>query len=157
LCEQFQVGNKVRLAGRITAHRNMGKSQFLDLSDLTGRLQIYINLKELTPAQVEIFQLLDLGDFLGVTGECFITKMGEPTVRVTDFTVLTKTLRPLPDKWHGVSDVEIQYRQRYLDLVANPQSRVTFRQRIEIIRRIRLFLQERGFLEVETPMMQGIA
>jgi lysyl-tRNA synthetase class 2 len=157
LCEQFQVGNKVRLAGRITAHRNMGKSQFLDLSDLTGRLQIYVNLKELTADQVEIFQLLDLGDFLGVTGECFITKMGEPTVRVADFTVLTKTLRPLPDKWHGVNDVEIQYRQRYLDLVANPQSRGIFRQRIEIVRRIRLFLQERGFLEVETPMMQAIA
>jgi lysyl-tRNA synthetase, class II len=152
----FAEGKKVRIAGRITAHRNMGKSQFLDLSDVTGRLQIFISLKELSPEQAEIFGLIDLGDFLGVEGECFFTRTGEPTIRVERFQILSKTLRPLPDKWHGVSDVEIRYRQRYLDLVANPASRDLFLRRIRIVRQIRQFLQDRGFLEVETPMMQAI-
>src|SRR6516164_4135231 len=152
----FTEGKRVRIAGRITAHRNMGKSQFLDLSDISGRLQLFISLKELSPEQAEIFGLIDLGDFLGVEGECFLTKTGEPTVRVRRFQILAKSLRPLPDKWHGVSDVEIRYRQRYLDLVANPASRELFLRRIRIVRQIRQFLQDRGFLEVETPMMQAI-
>src|SRR5215510_9328211 len=146
----FVEGQRVRLAGRITAHRNMGKSQFLDLSDVTGRLQIYISLKELSPEQAEIFGLIDIGDFLGVEGECFLTRTGEPTVRVERFQILSKALRPLPDKWHGVSDVEVRYRQRYLDLVANPPSRDIFVSRIRIVSQIRQFLQDRGFLEVET-------
>ena len=153
----FAEGNNVRIAGRITAHRNMGKSQFIDLSDISGRLQVYINLKELPPDQAEIFQLLDLGDFLGVEGECFLTKTAEPTVRAKSFRLLSKTLRPLPDKWHGVADVEMRYRQRYLDLVANPESREIFLKRIQIVRQIRRFLEDRGFLEVETPIMQPIA
>jgi lysyl-tRNA synthetase class 2 len=153
----FAEGKKVRIAGRITAHRNMGKSQFLDLSDISGRLQIFVNLKELSPEQAEIFGLIDIGDFLGVEGECFLTRTGEPTVRVAWFQILSKALRPLPDKWHGVSDVEIRYRQRYLDLVANPPSRDIFVSRIRIVSQIRKFLQDRGFLEVETPMMQAIA
>jgi lysyl-tRNA synthetase class 2 len=153
----FAEGKNVRVAGRITAHRNMGKSQFLDLSDISGRLQVYINLKELPPDQAEVFQLLDLGDFLGVEGECFVTKTGEPTVRAKSFRLLSKTLRPLPDKWHGVADVEMRYRQRYLDLVANPESREIFLKRIQIVRQIRRFLEDRGFLEVETPIMQPIA
>src|SRR5262245_61837384 len=152
----FTEGKKVRIAGRITAHRNMGKSQFLDLSDITGRLQIFVSLKELSPEQTEIFGLIDLGDFLGIEGECFLTRTGEPTVRVERFQILSKSLRPLPDKWHGVTDVEIRYRQRYLDLVANPASRDLFLCRIRIVRQIRRFLQDRGFLEVETPMMQAI-
>jgi lysyl-tRNA synthetase, class II len=155
--DSFAEGRQVRAAGRITAHRNMGKSQFLDLSDISGRIQIYVNLRECAPEQAEIFQLLDLGDFLGVEGECFITKTGEPTIRVNQFTVLTKTLRPLPDKWHGIADVEIRYRRRYLDLIANPESRKIFLQRSRAIREIRHFLDERGFIEVETPMMQAIA
>jgi lysyl-tRNA synthetase class 2 len=155
--ERFAEGRLVRAAGRITAHRNMGKSQFLDLSDISGRIQIFVNLKECAPEQAEIFQLLDLGDFLGVEGECFVTKTGEPTIRVHQFQVLTKTLRPLPDKWHGITDVETRYRQRYLDLISNPESRKIFLQRSRAIREIRNFLDERGFIEVETPMMQAIA
>ena len=155
--EQFAEGRCERIAGRITAHRDMGKSHFLDLTDSTGRLQIFIHAKEVGPEAYEIFQLLDMGDFLGIEGECFITKTGEPTLRVKSLTVLSKALRPLPDKWHGLSDVETRYRQRYLDLLANPESKAVFKQRIAIVREIRRFLEERGFLEVETPMMQAIA
>jgi lysyl-tRNA synthetase, class II len=153
----FEQGARVRVAGRITAHRNMGKSQFLDLSDVSGRIQVYINVKELAVDQAGIFQNLDIGDFLGVEGDCFVTKSGEPTIRVDKFQILSKTLRPLPDKWHGVSDIEIRNRQRYLDLIANPTSRDIFLARSRIIREIRQYLNERGFLEVETPMMQAIA
>src|ERR1700723_2324002 len=135
----------------------MGKSQFLDLSDVSGRLQVYLNLKELPLEQAGIFQLLDIGDFLGVEGECFVTKSGEPTIRVDLFQILSKTLRPLPDKWHGVSDIEIRNRQRYLDLIANPAAREPFVLRSRMIREIRQYLDERGFLEVETPMMQPVA
>jgi len=155
--ERFADGNHERIAGRITAHRDMGKSHFLDLSDSTGRLQIFIHAKEVGPEAYEIFKLLDMGDFLGVEGETFITKTGEPTLRVKTLTVLAKALRPLPDKWHGLSDVETRYRQRYLDLLANPESKNVFKQRIAIVREIRRFLEDRGFLEVETPMMQPIA
>jgi len=155
--QAFVEGERVRVAGRLTAHRNMGKSQFLDLSDVTGRLQAYINLKELPADQAGIFQLLDIGDFLGVEGECFVTKTGEPTIRVEKFQILAKTLRPLPDKWHGITDIEIRNRQRYLDLIANPGSRDIFLMRSRIIREIRQYLDDRGFLEVETPMMQAIA
>jgi lysyl-tRNA synthetase, class II len=155
--QAFREGVRVRVAGRITAHRNMGKSQFLDLSDVSGRIQVYINLKELAVDQAGIFQNLDIGDFLGIEGDCFVTKSGEPTIRVEKFEILSKTLRPLPDKWHGVSDIEIRNRQRYLDLIANPTSRDIFLTRIRIIREIRQYLDERGFLEVETPMMQAIA
>jgi lysyl-tRNA synthetase, class II len=155
--QAFAEGQRVVVAGRITAHRNMGKSQFLDLSDVTGRLQVYINLKELPVEQVAIFQLLDIGDFLGVEGECFITKTGEPTVRANTFQILAKTLRPLPDKWHGISDIEIRNRQRYLDLIANPAARDRFIVRSRIVREIRQYLDKRGFVEVETPMMQPLA
>ncbi|MBV9104827.1 MAG: lysine--tRNA ligase [Verrucomicrobia bacterium] len=155
--QAFAEGTRVRVAGRITAHRNMGKSQFLDLSDVSGRLQIYINLKQLPGEQAGIFQLVDIGDFLGVEGECFVTKTGEPTIRVEKFRILSKTLRPLPDKWHGITDIEIRNRQRYLDLIANPASREIFLTRSRVVREIRQYLEERGFLEVETPMMQPIA
>ena len=155
--ERFAEGGHERIAGRITAHRDMGKSHFLDLTDSTGRLQVFIHAKEVGPEAYEIFQLLDMGDFLGVEGECFITKTGEPTIRVSKLTVLSKALRPLPDKWHGLADVETRYRQRYLDLLANPESKEVFKKRIAIVREIRRFLEDRGFLEVETPMMQPIA
>ena len=154
---RFAEGNAERAAGRITAHRDMGKSHFLDLTDATGRIQIFLHAKEIGPEQFEIFKLLDLGDFIGVEGETFTTKTGEPSIRVKSFTMLSKALRPMPDKWHGVADVEIKYRQRYLDLLANPDSRAIFLKRIAIVREIREFLQARGFLEVETPMMQTIA
>src|ERR1700676_1561272 len=116
--QAFAEGQRVRVAGRITAHRNMGKSQFLDLSDVSGRLQVYINLKELPGEKAGIFQLLDLGDFFGGEGEALVTKTGEPTIRVEKFQILSKTLRPLPDKWHGISDIDIRNRQGYLDLIA---------------------------------------
>ncbi len=155
--QAFAEGERIRVAGRITARRDMGKSQFLDLSDISGRLQVYINLKGLTAEQAGIYGLLDIGDFLGVEGEGFVTRTGEPTIRVEKFQILAKTLRPLPDKWHGVSDIEIRNRQRYLDLIANPASRAIFLARSQIIREIRQYLDQRGFLEVETPMMQPIA
>jgi len=155
--ELFAEGKSMNVAGRLTAHRDMGKSHFLDLSDGTGRIQIYLNSKAFSAEQWEIFQLLDLGDFLGVEGECFLTKTGEPSIKVHTFTVLSKALRPMPAKWHGLSDVETRYRQRYLDLLANPESREVFEKRITIVREIRRFLEDRGFLEVETPMMQSIA
>lgn len=154
---KFAEGAALRLAGRITAHRDMGKSQFLDLSDATGRMQIFLHAKEIGDEQYAIFKHLDLGDFVGVEGEAFTTRTGEPTLRVKRFEVLAKSLRPLPDKWHGVQDTEIKYRQRYLDLIANPESREVFQKRIAIVRAIRRFLEDRGFIEVETPMMQTIA
>ena len=153
----FAEGRALRTAGRVTAHRDFGKSHFLDLSDLTGRIQIYLNAKNLTPAQAELFALLDIGDFVGVEGEGFTTKTGEPTVRVREFQILGKALRPLPDKWHGLADVEARYSQRYLDLVANARSREIFLTRSKVLRAIRDFFHARGFLEVETPMMQPVA
>jgi lysyl-tRNA synthetase, class II len=156
LRSQFAEGKILRAAGRITAYRDMGKSHFLDLSDITGRIQIFAHAKELGQEAFEIFRLLDIGDFIGVEGECFITKTGEITLRARKIEVLSKALRPLPDKWHGVQDAEKKYRQRYLDLISNPRSREIFHQRIQIIREIRNYLETRGFLEVETPMMQAI-
>jgi len=152
----FEEGKAVSLAGRITAYRDMGKSRFLDLSDIGGRMQVYLNGKELDEATLAVAAQLDIGDFIGVRGEYFTTKTGEPSVRGTSLVILSKSLRPLPDKWHGVQDSETRYRQRYLDLIANPGSRQTFLQRSAIVREIRRFLDERGFLEVETPMMQAI-
>ncbi len=152
----FSEGAPVRTAGRITAHRNMGKSHFLDLSDSTGRIQVYLNSKEIGPDQAALLDHIDIGDFLGVEGTCFTTKTGEPSIKASSFEVLSKALRPLPDKWHGVQDTEIKYRQRYLDLISNPESRDVFQKRIAIVREIRRFLEDRGFIEVETPMMQVI-
>jgi len=154
---KFAEGAPLRAAGRITAHRDMGKSQFLDLSDATGRIQIFVHAKEIGDEAFGIFQHLDLGDIIGVVGEGFVTRTGEATIRVKSLAVLCKSLRPLPDKWHGVQDTEIRYRQRYLDLIANPESRAVFQKRIAIVREIRRFLEERDFIEVETPMMQTIA
>jgi lysyl-tRNA synthetase class 2 len=155
--DRFAEGNKERAAGRLTAHRDMGRSHFLDLNDGTERIQLFVSTKELDPAQVELFKLLDLADFLGVEGECFVTKTGEPSLRVKSLTLLSKALRPMPSSWFGLSDVEQRYRQRYVDLLVTPASREVFLERIRIVRDIREFLHARGFLEVETPMMQTIA
>jgi lysyl-tRNA synthetase class 2 len=154
---RFAEGNHERAAGRLTAHRDMGKSHFLDLNDGAERIQLFVSMKELSPAQVELFKLIDLADFIGVEGDCFVTKTGEPSLRVKSLTLLSKALRPMPSSWYGLADVEQRYRQRYVDLLANPGSREVFLQRIRIVREIREFLQARGFLEVETPMMQVIA
>jgi lysyl-tRNA synthetase, class II len=155
--QQFKEGETLRAAGRITAHRDMGKSHFLDLRDATGRIQIYIHAKEVGPELNEVFRLLDIGDLIGVEGTCFLTKSGEPTLKVLTFRLLAKALRPLPEKWHGLQDVEARYRQRYLDLVTNERSRTVFEKRIAIVRETRRFFEERGFLEVETPILQTIA
>jgi lysyl-tRNA synthetase, class II len=155
--EKFKEGETLRAAGRITAHRDMGKSHFLDLRDATGRIQIYVHVKEVGPELVDLFRLLDMGDLIGVEGTCFLTKSGEPTLKVRAFQLLAKALRPLPEKWHGLQDIEARYRQRYLDLLTNERSRVVFEKRIAIVREIRRFFEERGFLEVETPILQTIA
>lgn len=152
----FKEGMAVSIAGRITAYRDMGKSRFLDLSDIGGRMQIYVNAKELNETSSMVVTQLDIGDFLGVEGNYFTTKTGERSIRAVRLVILSKALRPLPDKWHGVQNSETCYRQRYLDLIANPDSRTIFSQRIAIVREIRRFFEERGFLEVETPMMQAI-
>ena len=155
--EQFKEGEARRVAGRITAHRDMGKSHFLDLRDITGRIQIYIHAKEVGPEVSELFRLLDIGDFIGIAGTCFLTKSGEPTLKVQTLQVLSKTLRPLPEKWHGLQDIEARYRQRYLDLLTNERSRGMFEKRIAIVRETRRFFEDRGFVEVETPILQTIA
>jgi lysyl-tRNA synthetase, class II len=157
VADAFEEGRPVRAAGRITAHRDMGKSHFLDLADFFGRIQIFIHPREIGEEAFSVFRHLDIGDWIGVEGEYFLTKTGERTIRVKRFEVLSKSLRPLPEKWHGVQDPETKYRQRYLDLIANPPSREVFRKRIAIVQEIRRFLEERGFVEVETPMMQTIA
>ncbi|CAN5496987.1 lysine--tRNA ligase [soil metagenome] len=154
---RFSEGAIVRVAGRITAHRDMGRSHFLDLRDATGRIQIYVQAKELGPELMETFGLLDLGDFVGVEGTCFVTKTGEPSVKVAALQVLAKSLRPMPEKWHGLQDVEARYRQRYLDLLSNEHSRAVFEKRVTILREMRRFLEDRGFQEVETPMLQAVA
>ena len=155
--EKFAEGVTLRAAGRITAHRDMGKSHFVDLRDSTGRIQVYIHAKEVGDEVIDLFKLVDLGDFIGVEGSCFLTKTGEPTLKVHALELLGKALRPLPEKWHGLQDVETRYRQRYLDLVTNEQSRDVFEKRIVIVREIRRFMEARGFLEVETPMLQAVA
>lgn len=156
LRDSFKEGESARIAGRITAHRDMGKSHFFDVSDFRGRIQCYLNAKEVGEEQFEIFKQLDLGDWIGVEGETFNTKVGEPTVKVKSFTVLSKSLRPLPDKYHGLTDKETRYRQRYLDLISNEQSRDIFLKRSLMVREMREFLQDRGFIEVETPMLQDV-
>jgi lysyl-tRNA synthetase class 2 len=155
--EKFSDGVTLRAAGRITAHRDMGKSHFVDLRDSTGRIQVYIHAKEVGADTIEMFKLVDLGDFIGVEGTCFLTKTGEPTLKVHKLELLGKSLRPLPEKWHGLQDVEARYRQRYLDLLTNEHSRAVFEKRIMIVREIRHFMEARGFLEVETPMLQAVA
>jgi lysyl-tRNA synthetase class 2 len=155
--EQFKEGETLRAAGRITAHRDMGKSHFLDLRDATGRIQIYLHAKEVGPELIDLFGLLDIGDFIGVEGICFVTKSGEPSLKVRTFQLLAKALRPLPEKWHGLQDIEARYRQRYLDLLTNERSRSIFEKRIKIVRETRRFLEEHGFLEVETPILQTVA
>jgi lysyl-tRNA synthetase class 2 len=155
--EKFAEGATLRAAGRITAHRDMGKSHFVDLRDSTGRIQVYIHAKEVGAEVIELFKLVDLGDFIGVEGDCFLTKTREPTLKVHKLELLGKSLRPLPEKWHGLQDVEARYRQRYLDLVTNEYSRAVFEKRIMIVREIRRFMEAKGFLEVETPMLQAVA
>jgi len=149
-------GTKVAVAGRITAHREMGKSMFIDVRDQSGRLQVYAQKNVLGDEQWTIFTHLDLGDFIGVTGTLFRTKTGEPSLKLESFTILAKALRPPPAKWHGLEDTEIRYRQRYLDLIGNPDVKEVFLKRSAIVHEIRAYFHSRGYVEVETPAMQAI-
>jgi len=157
LREDYADEAEVRVAGRIVLRRDMGKTQFFDIADATGRFQVYLNAKGVGDESFEVFtKLLDIGDWVGIEGKTFTTKVGEPTINASGLTVLSKSLRPLPDKFHGVADREIKYRQRYLDLIANERSRDVFIKRSRMISEIRRFLEDRDFLEVETPMMQDV-
>jgi lysyl-tRNA synthetase class 2 len=147
----------VRVAGRILTLRLHGKAGFAHISGSGRQLQIYVKLDIVGSDAFELFRLLDLGDYVGVAGHLFRTKTGELTVWVSELTLLSKALLPLPEKWHGLSDVELRYRQRYLDLIANERARGIFLRRAQIIRELRRFFDARGYIEVETPMMQPIA
>jgi len=147
---------KVSVAGRITAHRDMGKSMFIDVRDQSGRIQCYAQKNALGDDLFHTFTHLDLGDFVGVTGTLFRTKTNEPSIKLEAFTILAKSLRPPPAKWHGLEDTEIRYRQRYLDLMANSDVKDVMLKRSAIIHEIRNFFHERKYVEVETPTMQGI-
>jgi lysyl-tRNA synthetase class 2 len=153
--EELKAVGPVSLAGRIVTLRHHGRTCFAHLMDHTGRIQLYARADQLGD-DYTLFTDLDLGDFIGATGEMMRTRTGELTLAVKAFTFLAKSLRPLPEKWHGLKDVETRYRQRYVDLVVNPDSRRIFLLRSQIIRAIRAFLDARGFVEVETPMMQPI-
>jgi len=153
---EFPEGHPVAIAGRITAHRDMGKSQFIDLRDVSGRVQVYAQKQVLGDELYDIFKHLDLADFIGVKGTLFRTRTGEPSVKLESFTILGKALRPPPAKWEGLADTEIRYRQRYLDLIANDDVKNVFLKRSQIIKEIRVFFHERGYVEVETPVMQAI-
>jgi lysyl-tRNA synthetase class 2 len=152
----YAEGREVHLAGRITAHRDMGKSMFIDLRDQSGRIQVYAQKNVLGEEGFHLFTHLDLADFIGVDGTMFTTKTGEISVKLTRFVILAKALRPPPAKWHGLEDTEIRYRQRYLDLLANEDVKQVMLKRSAIVREIRSFLHSRGYVEVETPMMQSI-
>lgn len=155
--EGEEDGPKVRLAGRLMAKRGHGKASFAELMDMSGRMQIYFKYDVLGEEKYGQFRLLDIGDIIGIEGRVFKTQRGEITVIVLDFELLSKSLRPLPEKFHGLKDVEMRYRQRYLDLIVNPEVLDTFVKRTNIIRAIRRYLDERDFLEVETPVLSTIA
>jgi lysyl-tRNA synthetase class 2 len=144
------------VAGRIIAMRSFGKAGFSHIQDGSGRIQFYFQKNTLGEERYAVFKKIDIGDFIGVKGFLFRTKTNELTIDVEDFTLLSKSLRPLPEKWHGLTDVELRYRQRYVDLIVNPEVKKVFILRTKIIQSIRKFLNERGYLEVETPMMQPI-
>jgi len=146
-----------RVAGRILTIRGHGKVGFLNLKQEASQVQVYVRKDQVGDQQFAIYECLDMGDFLGVEGELFKTKTGELTIKAEKITFLAKALRPLPEKWHGLQDVELRYRQRYLDLLSNPEVRRVFEIRSKIIAEMRRYFDSHGFIEVETPMMQPIA
>ena len=149
-------GQTVRLAGRMMSKRIMGKASFADLSDRYGRLQLYVTRDALGEDVYKGFKKMDIGDLIGIAGEVFRTQKGEISVKVTELTLLSKNLIPLPEKWHGLKDTDMRYRQRYVDLIINPEVRDTFEKRSAIVREIRRFMDDRGFMEVETPCLNTI-
>ncbi len=158
LKEGFTENKTVVAAGRVMAVRLHGKSMFYDLKDSSGKIQAYIKEDTIGADKFAFLKSnIDIGDFVGVSGETFNTRTGEPTIVVREWKILSKSLRPLPEKWHGLKDVETRYRQRYVDLIVNDDVKNTFIARSKIVSGIRRFLDAKGFLEVETPMMQSIA
>jgi len=154
--ENFKEGNKVRIAGRLMSIRSHGKSAFSDLKDETARIQLYFKKDLVGESAYSLFSKLDIGDILGIEGELFTSKTGEMSVKVTLFKLLSKIVEFMPEKWHGLKDVELRSRMRYVDLIVNDQTREIFKKRSLIIRRFREMLDAKGFMEVETPMMQPI-
>lgn len=152
--DAFEEGKQAVVAGRVMANRKHGKVMFMDIRDRTDKMQVFIRKDNVGEDLFEVASLLDIGDIIGVEGELFITKTGERSLRVSGVTLLSKSLMCLPEKWHGLKDVEIRYRQRYLDLIANVDVRDVFIKRSQIVSYIRRYFDERGFLEVETPMLQ---
>lgn len=158
LADNFKEGEVVQTAGRIAALRSHGKSIFGDLKDQSGKIQFYLKLDSVGKEQFELFRdNIDIGDIIGLKGKLFKTRTQETTIEVSQFTPLAKSLRPLPEKWHGLKDVEIRFRQRYLDLLANEKVKEIFILRSRIVAKIREFLDRRGYLEVETPMLHQLA
>ncbi len=163
LCQQFEnlkpeehTKHKTKTAGRIIGLRRMGKASFMHLLDEFGKIQIYLREDIVGEKKYSLLKLLDMGDWIGVEGVVFKTKTGEVTIEVKDFDLLCKSLRPLPEKWHGLKDIEARYRQRYVDLIINPEIRKIFRMRAKIFDSIRDLLNKQGFLEVDTPCLQPI-
>jgi lysyl-tRNA synthetase class 2 len=157
LKENFAEGAKAVVAGRVMACREHGKSRFYDIKDVSGKIQAYVQKDTVGEEIFNFLNNLDIGDFIGVEGETFKTRTGEPTLKVTKVDILSKSLRPLPEKWHGLTNVETRYRQRYVDLTMNDDVKKVFVLRSRIVSEIRKFLDAKGFIEVETPMMQSLA
>ena len=149
-------GKRVRIAGRLMSLRLHGKAAFGDIADASGTIQVYLKVDNLGADQYALLDDADIGDFLGIEGSVFATRTGQITIAAERFEVLAKSLRPLPAKWHGLRDIETRYRRRYVDLIVGAEVRRVFIVRSQVIREIRHFLDLRGFLEVETPMMQPI-
>ncbi|NLT96142.1 MAG: lysine--tRNA ligase [Clostridia bacterium] len=155
--ELIENQEEVVVAGRLMAKRGHGKAGFANLQDVSGQIQIYSRVNDVGEEAHDLFKKADIGDILGVSGTVFITHKGELTIAIKSLTILTKSLRPLPEKFHGLKDVELRYRQRYVDLIMNPEVKKTFILRSKIIKAMREFLDNKGFLEVETPTMHAIA
>jgi lysyl-tRNA synthetase class 2 len=151
-----ESGIRYRIAGRVMSMRKFGKAAFFHVQDSSERIQVYARRDLLGEDVFSLFKKWDVGDIVGVEGSLFKTKTGELSLEAQGLQMITKSLRPLPEKFHGLTDVEIRYRQRYLDLIVNPDSREVFKKRVDIIRLIREFLNNRGYMEVETPMMQPV-
>ena len=150
-------GKPVTIAGRLMSKRGMGKVSFCDLQDKSGRIQLYARKDEMDEAVYNEFKKYDIGDLVGVEGEVFRTQRGEMSVRCKQVTLLSKSLRPLPEKFHGLQDKELRYRQRYVDLIVNPDSRRNFEVRSKFVSYLRAFLDGRGYMEVETPVLNTIS
>ena len=155
LADGEETEDRHSVAGRVMAIRNSG--MFIDLMDDSGKIQIFCHKQNIDPEKIKLLKLVDIGDIMGFTGDIRRTPRGELSIKAVSFEVLTKSLKPLPEKFHGLTDVETKYRQRYVDLIINEETRDTFRKRSLIIQKVREFLAERGYLEVDTPILQTVA